>query len=289
MNVILKRLSLPYGYKYIIYRHIKYIVCDDLVLDAVKNAFELCIKSEMPLYKISYIIAQSHGVALNPDTWKNILTNEFYTGYIGLLKHIYQPIISKEDFAAVQEIIKKPIMKKSTSKTSERFKYAGIFSCEECNSSCVAYIQKGITYYQCNKNYKKHKSKCFNEKNIDISFSNLLEPVNYLEPSAINSYLKSIILNATLGPIHGIQYTLIDKTNYTNIDATNRMIEFMSTDLRELQSKHDPFLDVLSVPRTVDELCILWNLSLAEVQGKLLDFTLEDKVIETESGTWKRI
>ena len=98
-----------------------------------------------------------YGKPLSPFRYQFMLRNLFYCGLFVLKGEMHEgahePLVSKETFDKVQEI-----MKRRTKPTSPRLKsyvYRGLFRCSECSAGITMETQKGHNYLPCTKRVKK--------------------------------------------------------------------------------------------------------------------------------------
>lgn len=109
-----------------------------------------------------------------------ILKNPFYYGMMKikgqLYPHRYEPLISKELFDKVQDVMA-GYHKKPFKYASKPFIFRGMIKCAECGCTITPEIKKGrLIYYSCT-NYKG-----FHKKRVYVREEELLSPIYALIP-----------------------------------------------------------------------------------------------------------
>jgi len=140
-------------------------------------------------------------------TVEKILKNEFYTGIFYWRGKKYEnadhePIITKELFWKVQNILTKPNKYKSR---KDLFMYTNIIKCGVCGASITAQIQKGrYIYYHCSGSKGNCKQPYVREEMITGAISSLLENIK------IPDKVQQMILQ-------GMRESLQEKIEYHNM------------------------------------------------------------------------
>jgi hypothetical protein len=287
------RLRLPYGYKYKVYKAIKFITIEPYMFEAIKAGFQLFLTKEYTLYQLADVISFRFGVEISVYKWGEILKDPFYTGYIGEHQHIYKPMITPEQFEIVCALLasdQRKVQGKTSSKTKNKFKYAGIFRCDECGLNCYAETKKGrYVYYTC-RSQGKHKTKSTNEKLIDEKCKDFLDFYDIqladLTIRQMNYFFKSVLLKPRLGK-KGIQFEVNEKLLQHDIQSILR--ETYHTHEEEKPLEELTSLEMfLEKPHTLEEICMHEKIDFTEAQAQLLDLQLQDKIVEEEAGRWQR-
>ncbi len=103
-----------------------------------------------------------------------ILSNPFYTGLIpwkGQLYHgKHQPMVSLEDFEAIQNHLGRRALKPHTKDTAPRFSYTGMMRCGQCDCAITAENKKNrfgshYVYYHCT--HRKTNYNC-KQKSVEV-------------------------------------------------------------------------------------------------------------------------
>ena len=160
----------PQGYLNVEERKRHFIALDERKYPIIQKAFELfaegnhsCRTLAKELKKLGLTKRKSNN-ALTPGQVHHILTNPFYYGMMRwkgeLYKGSHEPIISKELFDKVQEVLANGSKKKSTYATLP-FVFRGLITCGECGCLVTAEKKKGkYIYWHCtryNKNCSQKK------------------------------------------------------------------------------------------------------------------------------------
>jgi len=165
----------PLGY---IYDHrLRNIVPDPKTAKIVPKIFKEFATSKYSLETISQKLAQygitsKNGKPRSNSSIYNLLTHQLYTGIMKWKDEIYegkyQPIISKDLFDKVQEILKqrgKPRKKRQ----KHNFPFCGLFRCS-CGAAITAQFAKGngglYRYYRCTRKFGPCGEKYVQEKEL---------------------------------------------------------------------------------------------------------------------------
>jgi len=164
----------PLGYKSIKGKNKRTIhVPDRETAPIVKEAFELFATGNYSLKTLSEVMYEKglktkYGRPFSPESMKRLLKRKFYIGKLiwhgREYKGRHKPIIEKELFYQVQEVLKRR-SKDSGEKGKHKFLLRGIAYCKSCGQKLTAEIHPRGTYYRC-LNYEK---KC-REPYIPVSF-----------------------------------------------------------------------------------------------------------------------
>ena len=165
----------PLGY---IYDHrLRNIVPDPKTAKIVQKLFKDFSTGKYSLEAISeklaqYGITSKNGKPRSNSSIYNLLTNQLYIGIMKWKDEIYegkyQPIISKELFDKVQEILKqrgKPRKKRQ----KHNFPFCGLFRCS-CDAAITAQFAKGngglYRYYRCTRKFGPCEERYIQEKEL---------------------------------------------------------------------------------------------------------------------------
>jgi site-specific DNA recombinase len=123
------------------------------------------------------------GGAVPKSTVNTILRNRIYTGdfdFDGVTYHgTYEPIISKELWSTVQDILDGRNAKKTRS-VKEQFAFSGLVTCGHCGCAMVGEIKKGrYIYYHCTGYKGKCPEKYTREKVLEERFGQVLKGISF--------------------------------------------------------------------------------------------------------------
>jgi DNA invertase Pin-like site-specific DNA recombinase len=207
----------------------KNIKVDEKTAPFIKRMFELYATGNYSIASLRKQILKEgfvyrNGKNFHKSTVEKILKNEFYTGiyYWAGEKHTnasHKPIISKDLFIRVQEMLTNPNKSKSR---KHLFSYAGIIKCAKCGCSLSAQIQKEkYIYYHCT----GHKGNCntpyLSQNIIDREFSKILQNIHLTEKQVSDIYT-------------GLKESLQDKISYHN-----KAVEHIERQVKVLQNRID--------------------------------------------------
>ena len=224
----------PLGY---IYDHrLRNIVPDPKTAKIVQRIFREFATGKYSLESISqklarYGITSKNGKPRSNSSIYNLLTHQLYIGIMKWKDEVYegrfQPIVSKDLFDKVQEILKqrgKPRKKKQR----HNFPFCGLFRCS-CGAAITAQWAKGngglYRYYRCTRKFGPCKEKYIQEKEL----------VNQ-----ICQKLKEIALpeNWTKGML-----TYLKKEEEKENQSGKDFIQKINQKLMEIQNKLDKLLE----------------------------------------------
>ena len=133
------------------------ILVDQVAAPLVRRLYERCAEGRFTLLELkklstaSGLVSKRSKKPLSISNVHRILTNAFYCGlffYDGeLFQGVHSPILNKELFDQVQEVLKfrsKPVLSKN-----RYFPFRGLIRCAECGCTITAERQKGHNYYHC--------------------------------------------------------------------------------------------------------------------------------------------
>lgn len=166
----------PYGYRI----KDKKIVIEPHEADVVRYIFAEVGKGRSA-YSLLDDIYDRYGEAIKYGTMLVMLRNKSYTGTLQGMEDIAEPIITKDEFAKVQEIIARHPRKKSETRT---YLFSGLIFCPVCGRRmCAHYKQCGkerAPYYECN-----------NHRHATRKGNNTCTFTNSIREERIESYLVS--------------------------------------------------------------------------------------------------
>lgn len=124
---------------------------------------------------------RSSGGKANKSVIATILTSSIYCGEFiwkgEVYKGSYQPIISKELFTQVQDVIQGKGSRPSKPLT-HFFAFQGMITCARCGCAMVAELKKRkYIYYHCTQNRGKCSGKCVREEVLDLQFMKSIEAI----------------------------------------------------------------------------------------------------------------
>ena len=224
----------PLGY---VYDHrLRNIVPGPKTAKIVKKIFKDFATAKYSLEVISkrlaqYGIASKNGKPRSNSAIYNLLTNQLYIGIMEWKDEVfegkYQPIIQKQLFDKVQEILKqrgKPRKKKQR----HSFPFCGLFRCS-CGAAVTAQWAKGngglYRYYRCTRKFGPCQEKYIQEKKL----------VNQ-----ICQKLKKIILPRNW---EKEMFGYLDKEEKKEFQSSENFIQKTNQKLVEIQTKLDKLLE----------------------------------------------
>ncbi len=172
--------KIPIGYK----KEGKKIVIDEETRPFVIEVFEHFIKYASVYKTFDYIT--SNYFEMNYSRTRYMLSNKMYIGIketrYGDVENFCEPIISKEMFNKVQNILTKNTRKRTAK--SDGFIFAGLLRCPECGFKLSGKFCKNLPptctyYYMCNNNHLNKKcsnSKYLNEVKIEKKLLDTIVP-----------------------------------------------------------------------------------------------------------------
>lgn len=172
--------KIPIGYK----KDNKKIVIDENKKEMIIDIFEHFIKYSSIYKTFEYI--NSNYFNINYARTRYMLSNKMYIGTkecrYGEIEDFCEPIISKELFKKVQNILTKNVRKRTAK--SGGFIFTGLLICPECGFKLSGKYFKDLPptctyYYMCNNNHLNKKcsnSKYLNEVKIEKRLLNIIIP-----------------------------------------------------------------------------------------------------------------
>ncbi len=181
----------PFGYKNVVRddgRRI--IVTDSEVAPIIRQIFEWYASGRYSLREISQLVADSgmrtryKKERLHISAIHKLLQHRIYTGEFEWKGQIHQglhePIVSKELWRKVQDLLDAGRRKTSSSKHKDMVAFSGLIKCAHCGCSLVGDVKKEkYVYYRCS----GFKGKCgepyVRQEHFDGQFSALLDSLKF--------------------------------------------------------------------------------------------------------------
>lgn len=188
----------PLGFRTVGEKGHKIHVVDEDKAPFVRKMFELYVTGNYSIKKLSDIMYKEGlrtrgGNKLIKSRLHELLTDPFYYGKIRWNDKIYdgkhEPLISKEIFDKVQEILKS----KTTPKFNKHFYlFKKLIRCAECGGLITWEKQKGIIYGHCN-HYRNCSQKTWvTEPKIEGKISEVLGELELKSPKLVNWIRKAL-------------------------------------------------------------------------------------------------
>jgi len=159
--------SPPYGYTTVGEKGRKIHIIDEKTAPFMRRMFELYASGNYSLTALREKLYEegfrsTQGGKLAKSRLDDLLRDPFYYGAMRwndvLYEHgAHEPLISKELFNKVQEILSG---RTTPHKSKKTFQFRKLLKCGECQGTITAEIQKGIVYYHCN-HYRNCSQKKF--------------------------------------------------------------------------------------------------------------------------------
>lgn len=92
------------------------------------------------------------GLSSDTITFRKILKNRVYIGERHGVKDFCEPIIERDQFARVQELMLARSQRNSSTAPKNIYLFSGLLRCAECGASMHATTTRGHKYYRCRKN-----------------------------------------------------------------------------------------------------------------------------------------
>ncbi len=178
----------------------KDIIVDQERAFLIKKAFELYATGKFSMKSLTQEM-NIRGLRNYPSNKKittsqihKILRDHFYYGMMlwkdHLYQHKYEPIITKDLFKQVQEVIDS-FNRQNFKRTNKPYIFRGMIKCKECGCSISPELKKGkYVYYHCTNYHKKHKKlDWINQDDLLKQVKKLLKSIK-LSPKAVQK-LKS--------------------------------------------------------------------------------------------------
>ena len=176
------------------------ITIDESTAPLVRKLYALCAEGRHTLDELKKLatafglVSKRSKKPLAISNVHRILTNAFYYGvffYKGeLFQGAHEPIITKELFDKVQEVLK--LRSKPTLYKNRYFAFRGLVRCGECGCAMTAERQKGHAYYHCTKRKGDCSQKGFiREEKLALMISEAIKKVG-LDDKSYNAMLNEL-------------------------------------------------------------------------------------------------
>jgi DNA invertase Pin-like site-specific DNA recombinase len=261
----------PLGYKSVKSENgrIKHIP-DSKTTSFVKQCFELFSTGNYSLRTLSEIMADRglktrYGKIYSPEAMKNLLTRRFYIGRLEWkgeeYKGTHKPVVKKDLFYRVQEILKKRSVD-TGEKGKLEFLLRGVAYCKSCNLKLTGENHPRGSYYRCLPNI--HQEKCDQpytpvsvlDSQLEALYAQLQPPKKLLkllklEMEQIAERRKKIAhkeirnLKKTIGDLENKEIKLIDEKLEGRVEKD--IYERMQKQYREKRTEAEARLSQLEV------------------------------------------
>lgn len=290
----------PVGYDYSAEDDMLYI--NDYEAMQIREIADLFLKGT-PIRTIERMVTEKgykhkHGSQWSPKTIRRMLTNPVYIGMLqsknGIQQGIHKPILDKDKFDEIQELMKERKEKYGTTFKPHTTLLGGMLYCKHCGAR---YGKKtngsGTLFYSCYSRSKKMKSmikdpNCKNKihKVLDLDYV-IIEAITQLsiDPDYIDEVRENKPINDVNAKIKAISEEIEGITsqmsNLMNLYSLNKMpielIDKQIADLNDTKIALEKELESLDVPDTDNEGMTTEEIqTLADVMNDK-DLTLEDK------------
>ena len=153
----------------------KKLAIDEESAPLVKRAFDI-YETKQSIRGTSLKLNEEFDTTINDLTLRYMLTNKLYIGEYKDNPNYVEPIISKEQFYRVQEILKTKSIKYAP--TGRKYLFSGLLECSRCNYTLSGFYSREVIYYRCNRYARFHKcsaTKSVNEKRLEKYLLGILE------------------------------------------------------------------------------------------------------------------
>lgn len=153
----------------------KKLAIDDESAPLVKRAFDI-YESKQSIRGTSLKLNEEFDTTINDLTLRYMLTNKLYIGEYKDNPNYVEPIISKEQFYRVQDILKNKSIRYSSK--PHKYLFTGLLICSNCNYTMTGFYARKVIYYRCNRYARYHKcisTRCVNEKILEKYLLDILE------------------------------------------------------------------------------------------------------------------
>ena len=146
----------------------------------IKDMYRWYATGSYSFNEIRKKVMEEHKITMGISVIGKIYNNPFYYGEMiikgKVYAHKYEPIIPKELYDKVQDVIR-GFNKKSFKYAGLPFLYRGIITCAVCACSVSPERGKGHHYYHCTEFKGKHKTPYVREENLTGQFQKALEAI----------------------------------------------------------------------------------------------------------------
>lgn len=221
--------------------------------EMVKDIFDYFIKNGS-LRKTTLYFFENHGISRNPQTVKKMLTNKKYIGEHRGNKEFCPPIVEKEKFEMVQNLLSKNIK----SNTYNTYIFSGLIKCACCGGSFAGSLQKrqwkkkdrtiskrDIKRHRCARRFK-NKHHCTNTKQVTEKYiegylleniqSKLQEFQNTRKASQINNKCDTKIeISKIKNKIEKWKYMFVN--DFISVDEFKKETTALQNELDKLEER----------------------------------------------------
>ena len=214
-------------------KEMRCIVVDKPKAKLIKKAFELYATGEYPLSEIRKKIniaglVGKRSKMLSVSNYQYMLKNPIYYGVIRYGGELYdgkhEPIITKQLFDSVQEVMKRK--SKPKGRRLKYYVYRGFFRCGECSCFITTETQKGHNYLRCTKRKNPCSQRYVREEIITSQGQEEIKKVS----------LSSAWVDACVQEL--------EKERTQKIQAESSFVLKLRTELVEIEQKLDSLLDL---------------------------------------------
>lgn len=253
----------PFGYRNIRQEDGKTWIVPDENAPIVKKMFQCYATGVCSVQEITKLVRETYGIRRSVSKTHELLRNPFYYGVMVVkgkrYAHKYQPIISKELYDAVQEVLDS-FHKSHAIYAGKEFVYRSMLTCKECGCHITAEEHKGHIYYHCTQHKGKHGAKWVREERITEQIEQVLRSISPSES----------------------EYQLIMENLRSTFAADNELRKKLETNLQNRitanQTKNSRLLDKLLEGAIDDE---LYKAKSAELKSERA--TLENSLLQLAS------
>jgi site-specific DNA recombinase len=202
------------------------IFIDTATAPLIQKLYALCAEGHHTLDELkklataSGLVSKRYKRPLVVSNVHRILTNAFYYGvffYKGeLFPGAHQPIITKELFDKVQEVLK--FRSKPTLYKNHYFAFRGLIRCGECGCVITPERQKGHAYYHCTKRKGECSQKGFvREEKLALMISEAIKKAS-LDDKSYNSMMNELEHEKRLLKAEAVHDTITVEAKIREID-----------------------------------------------------------------------
>lgn len=200
-----------FGYKSIGDKR-KNIIPDPIKAPLLQQCFKLFASGNYSLarlvetaYKLG--LTNNSGRQIPKSSWHKYLQDPFYYGYFlwegELYKGVHEPIITKNLFDAIQNILKR----KPDAKYNKHFStFKGVVRCDECDGIISWYEKKGRMYGNCNHYKPCAQRKCGREDELE---KKVIEEISdfRLKSERLRDWIRRALVEANQNDLENQQVT----------------------------------------------------------------------------------
>lgn len=298
-------INAPFGYAYTIVNGDRTLVPDSKA-PMVRGAFTLYSTKGYSINQLATYLEKEYNVPLVRSTLNRILKNPFYYGklvYKGeYYDHKYEPLITKDLYDQVQEVLNGRTSKKPPTGRFLPFLFRKLILCGVCNRYLTPERKKKkkYVYYSCHRYVVNHPAKSIREGTI----TDYLRPIfkKYgIEDQPFNDPLKMrVVFNVLFhhvsaypdGSLSHESKELIDSDSL--IKYLNGQIQQYNSSIKEVIKEEinkytHPILRYCKTPRTIEEIADELDSDIVDIQMQLMDLQITDQISEMNDGRWQSL